>query len=593
MGFSVENTSPNLFSANVLNSTNHLWAAIDLGSNSFHLLIVRRSGDSFVVVERLKEKVQLLSGFENGAISPASWQRGRACLARFAQRLRPLQVSQITVMGTSVLRRASNALEFIAEVEAVLGVPCEVISGAQEAELIFAAVRHHVPSNRPTDIVIDIGGGSTEIAFGNATHATARPGIAHAANVSANIGCVILNEECFAGVEPLPVQYSRAKEYAVELLQDVLQNHLGTLPTEIDLGCYGTSGTIDSIQTVLVANGWSSDRITAEALTLLERAIVDNRWVIDVGLPGLAPDRTDIFPAGVAILSACFSVLGITQLQFVKVSLLQGMILDAIEPNQLLQNDEGNTARAQHGERAGEVGVSQDAPTESMVNRNMNKQSGAVSMGSNAGTPEQGMSQSLPSADLREDSVNQLAARFAVDIEQAHRVEILARDMVRQAAAWFDNLSGAERMISWAARLHEVGAHISARHYHRHGSYVIKHAELPGFTEMQQSSLSLLVRGHRRSMPGLAFRAYDEDAARTLLRLVAILRIAVILQRSHSDADSPNVQISVTDDQLSLDCGQLSANESTSWLSQHPLSSSELQVEIEQLAREGILLDIR
>ena len=185
--------------------------------------------------------------------------------------------------------------------------------------------------------------------------------------------------------------------------------------------------------------------------------------------------------------------------------------------------------------------------------------------------------------DLREDSVAQLIQRFSVDTAQARRVTQCAEQLYVASDDWWQGDQDCADLLRWAANLHELGVHISARHYHRHGAYIVKHAELAGFNQMQQSVLALLVRGHRRSMPGLSFRAFDPAMETKLLRLVALLRIAVILQRSHNDADMPNVALSVDSNQLTLDCGE-------GWLAAHALSYSELLVEQNQQATAGLEL---
>jgi exopolyphosphatase/guanosine-5'-triphosphate,3'-diphosphate pyrophosphatase len=489
------------------------WAALDLGSNSFHLLLARRSGASFVVQERLKEKVQLLSGFAHGQIQADAQSRGLACLQRFAQRLRPLRPEQIRAVGTCALREAHNAQQFAAAAERVLGAPLEIIDGGYEARLIYGAVAHEVGAGKR--LVIDIGGGSTELALGDGRH------VQHAESI--NVGCVAFKDQFFAAGSMQTAGYTAARQAAVSALTQAPQ--AGTLRERLrnseSAAVFGTSGTIESVQMVLIANGWSSEVITRDALRRLESAIVDDRWVIEAGLPGLAPDRTDIFPAGVAILSACMDVLGIESCAYVDVSLLQGMICEAVVPE--------------------------------------------------------------PEVDLKQDSVQQLSTRFNVDLAQAARVTRTAKRLYQQSAGWWTDNDEYMALLDWAANLHELGVHISARHYHRHGAYIVKHAELPGFSEHQQRILALLIRGHRRSMPGLAFRAFDPELAHQLLRLVALLRLAVILERSHNDDDSPAVTLSVDSDRLHLDCGP-------GWLDAHPLSHRELQVEIEQQASAGIHL---
>ena len=486
----------------------HAWAALDLGSNSFHLLIVQPHGASFIVHERLKEKVQLLGGFKNNCLAEDAQQRGLACLRRFAQRLAAIPAERLVVKGTYALRQAQNTQSFLQAAQEILRVPVQVISGDYEARLIYAGVTHHASISNAPQLVLDIGGGSTEFCFGFG------PAVEAAASV--DIGCVAFKDAHFTDVEQA-AGFAAAKGAA----KTALVQHLADSPISAaqlraaSAGVFGTSGTIESIQTVSEANGWSRGCITLEAMQRLERAIVEDRWVLEAGLPGLPPDRADIFPAGAAILSACFEVLEIEQLTYVDVSLLQGIICEQLVID---------TQR-----------------------------------------------------DVREDTVEQLRKRFAIDAEQARRVTTTALDIYDQCADWCGGGQDYRDLLRWAANLHEIGVHIAARHYHRHGAYVVKHTELPGFSEHQQSVLALLIRGHRRSMPGLAFRIFDSDEARILLRLVALLRIAVILERSHNDADSPQLRLSAADNRVELIFAQ-------SWLSNHPLSMRELEVESQQQA---------
>jgi exopolyphosphatase/guanosine-5'-triphosphate,3'-diphosphate pyrophosphatase len=338
------------------------------------------------------------------------------------------------------------------------------------------------------------------------------------------MGCVAFTEQYINPAAVPSAGFLLAKEAAVHALKEGIEADGTTdeLRREPQL-VVGTSGTIESVQTVLAANGWPSDVITAEAIDDLGQSIAADRWVIDAGLPGLAPDRMDIFAAGVAILSACFEVLQIQTLRFAPVSMLQGMIGAAVVED-LTQ-------------------------------------------------------------DLCEDSVERLAERYGVDRPQALRVMDSATELFAKTAAWWepDDLP-LRQLLRWAARLHEVGVVVSSSHYHRHGGYIIKHSQMPGFTHPQQNILALLVRGHRRSMPGLAFRAFDPDLADKLLRLVALLRIAVILQRSHCDGDAPtSLSLTANQNTLHLRCG-------ADWLATHPLSHKELQVEAGQLHRVGLNL---
>ena len=500
------------------------WAALDLGSNSFHLLLARPVGASFVVEERLKEKVQLVGGFSEGRMQADAQARGLACLARFAQRLKSIESEKIIVMGTCAFREATNVESFTSAARDILPVPIEVISGDYEAELIYCAVAHYANATDEHRLVLDIGGGSTEFALGSGANTVA--------TLSVNMGCVAWKDQFFTESHLQGTDYWRAKQSAADVINNEIDQIRGALEISrqatTPLQIYGTSGTIESIHTVLNANGWSRGAITREAMVQLENAIAEDGWVLEAGLPGLAPDRADIFPAGVAILSACFDALDIDELEYVDVSLLQGIICDKV------------------------LGT---------------KELGSVVV------------------DLKEDSVAQLTERFAVERTQAARVANCAAVLYAASGDWWQGDTECADLLRWAAQLHELGVHISARHYHRHGAYIVKHAELAGFSQHQQSVLALLIRGHRRSMPGLSFRAFDPELETKLLKLVALLRLAVILQRSHSDEGAPKVSLSVTDEQLTLDCG-------VGWLAANQLSYKELQVERRQQATAGLELHL-
>lgn len=496
-------------------------AAIDLGSNSFHLLLVRQVGASFVVVERLKEKVQLLGGFVGGRITDAAMQRGLACLARFAQRLQAVPPDRLSMVGTCALRNASNAQDFVAAAAKVLPAPVQIIDGESEAQLIFTGVSHHLGERGQPRLVIDIGGGSTEFACGLGGGADWQA--EHC--VSVDVGCVALTDQFFGGEHTQSAAYAAARNHARRLLeQSLTESLLAAAMVSQSPTVLGTSGTVESIEATLKANGWCQDEITREGLQKLEAAILNDGLLVEAGLPGLAPDRADIFPAGVAILNAVFEVLNIDQLRYVDVTLLQGIVCE----NLLMASSQ---------------------------------------------------------TDLKADSIEELAGRFDVDDAQAQRVARSVERLFEQAGEALGLSIEDGQLLQCAAQLHEIGVSINSRHYHRHGGYVIKHSELPGFSETERSMLALLVRGHRRSMPGLAFQAFNPSSAERLLKAVILLRLAVILERSHADAASPAADLAVAGRNLTLGLPP-------GWLAAHPLSARELEVEARQLATAGFLLQL-
>ena len=491
-------------------------AAVDLGSNSFHLLVVEGRGRQLIERDRLKQKVQLLAGFSDGLMQPQAIQRGLSCLAGFAQRLAGVPPGNICVMGTSALRQARNQEEFTRQAEALLGVPVTVISGEEEARLIDVGVAGHLEPPLPEEgevsrLVVDIGGGSTEFALSTNAHSARQLRAAQ----SLALGCVSFTDRFFSPVELGPARYAEARAAAVALLRDA-----GLGPNQATQ-VIGTSGSIESVQGVLQVNGWSEQCIDVEGLRELEAAMGDRRWVNEVGLPGLAPERVDIFPAGLAILSAVFEVLQIRRMRYVGASLMHGMLQD--------------------------------------------------------GEPFEGSLQARTVADV--------AARFGVDQGQAARVGAQLERLVAQAAAGGWPLSSdTRRCMQWAAQLHEVGMALSASSYHRHGAYILSNLRLPGFSSVEQGDLALLVRGHRRSLPALAYRALPEDRRLDVLLAIVLLRLAVILERGHDDSRSPAAL------ELAIDGEVFDLRLPREWLEENVLSARELDVEARQL--EGVQLKL-
>ena len=488
-----------------------LFAAIDLGSNSFHLLIARRSVEGFETVERIKEKVQLLAGFDGRALHPDALARGRACLARFAQRLAALPPGSVRVVGTHALREAADPAAFLDAAEALLGVRPEVISGEEEARLVHLGVTRHVGAamGQPR-LVVDIGGGSTEFAWSEDGSEAARV-------ASRKVGCVSLRDWHFdAGRH-------QAEAFVAALAS--ARNALTDLPEAADCQVVGTSGTVESVQGVLAANGWGDEVIGRSGLDELTEAVLSGRWLVDAGLPGLAPERVDIFLPGLAVLNGVFEALGVQSMRYVDVSLQEGVLYRAFD-------GEGSRGSPQARAIAG------------------------------------------------------LMRRFDVDRAQAARVRRTVLALFDGIdVAWWRDAERWRELLGWAAELHELGKAVDFRHYHRHGAYLLQNADLRAFTAPQQRQLSLLLRGHRRSFPGLAVRAWDADTRHDLVRLLALLRIAVILHRGHVDEGQPEPRAAGEDDGLVLSLPP-------GWLAGHALSARELEVEAGQLRSAGLELSV-
>ncbi len=292
-------------------------AAVDLGSNSFHMLVARLEPSGFHVIDKLREPVRLAAGLDSrGAIDDAARERALQCLARFGQRLRGLAGTRVRAVGTNTLREASNAAQFVSEAEAALGHPIEAISGVEEARLIYAGVVQGLAPEHPERLVVDIGGGSTEIIVGR----LGEPRLME----SLPLGCVTLTEHFF------PDGRISGKAWRSALLhaEVEVQSYAETFRHAGWQQAIGASGTVRAIQRVLASEGWATERITREGLQRLVGVVGDAKKISRLKLKGLSAGRRAVFPGGVAILAALFEVLGIEGMDVSDAALREGLLLD-------------------------------------------------------------------------------------------------------------------------------------------------------------------------------------------------------------------------------------------------------------------------
>lgn len=300
-------------------------AAIDLGSNSFHLLIAEARGDRLELVARHGETVQLGAGLDDtNHLDEATLQRALSGLARFLPLLKQVDRRHLRVVGTSALRAAHNRETFTARAEALLGCPVEVISGEEEARLIYLGAAHALDQGDKRRLVVDIGGGSTECIIGSQL----QPLLMR----SLNAGCVSHTRRHFAeGV------LSEAGMRQIE--QDVCLQLEPAQAEYCQLGWHealGTSGTIKAAAAVLAATGEPAGLINRDALLSLRQRVIKCGQLDRVKLPGLTPDRSHIFPAGIAILCAIFAGFELSSLRYADGALREGALYDMLERDPLL-----------------------------------------------------------------------------------------------------------------------------------------------------------------------------------------------------------------------------------------------------------------
>ncbi len=293
-------------------------AAVDLGSNSFHMVVARPVNGHLNVLDRLREPVRLASGLDaTGELDAAAQQRAIACLERFGQRLRDMHPGSVRAVGTNTLRKARNSDAFLEAAAAALGHPIEVISGLEEARVIYLGVSHSLPGSPGQRLVMDIGGGSTELIIGE--------GFEPIYMESLYMGCVSLSQAWFSDGAISAKAMRRAEIAAGQELQAIEQDYrrLGWV------GAVGSSGTIRAVGEVLQAMGWSDIGITLPALQRLREAMIGAGHVSRLdALQGLPPERAAVFPGGVAILIATFAALGIERMEVSDGALREGLLYD-------------------------------------------------------------------------------------------------------------------------------------------------------------------------------------------------------------------------------------------------------------------------
>ncbi|ARJ42795.1 exopolyphosphatase [Pantoea alhagi] len=292
------------------------FAAIDLGSNSFHMVIARVVDGAMQVLGRLKQRVHLADGLgADNVLSEEAIQRGLSCLALFAERLQGFSASNVTIVGTHTLRQAVNAEDFLRRAAEVIPYPIEVISGHEEARLIFMGVEHTQPE-KGRKLVIDIGGGSTELVIGE----DFEPKLVE----SRRMGCVSFANLYFPGGVISQENFRRARLAAAQKLETLAWQYR-LLGWQYALGA---SGTIKAACEVLQAMGEKEKQVTPERLERLYDEVMKHKSFAALSLPGLSEERKAVFVPGLAILCGVFDALAIRELRLSDGALREGVLYE-------------------------------------------------------------------------------------------------------------------------------------------------------------------------------------------------------------------------------------------------------------------------
>ena len=295
------------------------FAAIDLGSNSFHLVVARQEQHALTVIDRERDMVRLSAGLDKqNLLTRLASERALACLARFGERLRGLKPDNVRVVGTNALRKAKNSRQFIARAEKALGFSIEIISGVEEARLVYLGAAQTLQGDRGRRMVIDIGGGSTEIIVGDKSEAIFLE--------SFYMGCVSSSERFFKH----GVYNKKRMRRAILRAQLELEPHIETLKSLRAQDVIGTSGTARAINNVLRENNWSETGITRAGLDRLVDEIVKAGKVKKLKISGLSEERRPVFAGGVAVMTAIFNALDLDFMRISEGSLREGVLQDLV-----------------------------------------------------------------------------------------------------------------------------------------------------------------------------------------------------------------------------------------------------------------------
>lgn len=295
------------------------YAAVDLGSNSFHMIVANWVDGHLQIIDRMKEMVRLASGLnDKQELSQESMQQALECLQRFGQRIKEIPHVNVRAVGTNTLRQARNGGVFLSQAHDALGHPIEIIAGREEARLIYSGVAHSLYDEANKRLVIDIGGGSTELIIGR--------GFDTYYTESLYMGCVNMEQRFFEDGKIKAKKMRKAVLFAMQELESIETTYK-------KMGwdhALGSSGTIMTIQNVVEAQGWCDAGITASALTQLLEALIAIGDSALLNFAGLSERRKPVFASGVAILYGIFEALNLERMDVSEGALREGLLYDLI-----------------------------------------------------------------------------------------------------------------------------------------------------------------------------------------------------------------------------------------------------------------------
>ena len=482
---------------------NGLYASIDLGSNSFRMMIAKinhlPTGVQFQTIDTLRDTVRLAGGLnKDNELSEESMTKALAAILRFGDRLRSFSPNQVVAVATNTFRVARNAKKFVDEAEKLLGFPIDVISGNEEARLIYIGASHIAPMCVGKRLVFDIGGGSTEIIIGDGHE----PKLLE----SLPIGCVSFSQRFFSEGFVSEENFKAAQNAALKEIK-------GIAPFYRKMGweqAIGSSGTARAIAELIALNGLSGEPhnlpveesggvITRHGLELLKKNLLETKYTEKLSLLGLKSDRKPVLPGGLAIMISAFEELNIEHMEITEAALLFGSLHHLYD-------------QSKNGAHTKKKGI-----LKTLFN----------SIGK------------LENPDTRHGLIEQLGKRFNVDEAQFKRVNETADFFLDQLPTFKkEDRKNNRKLLTWASFLHEVGLSVSRADYQKHSAYIISNADLPGFSRLDQARLAGLVLGHNGKLNKLPVSPGYID-----WHLLFCLRLAHVVSRKREDAALPLIKV--------------------------------------------------
>ncbi|MBO9535986.1 Ppx/GppA phosphatase family protein [Herbaspirillum sp.] len=440
-----------------------MFAAVDLGSNSFRLHIGKYEDGGIRVIKSARDPIRLAAGIDkNGNLTEQACRTAIDSLTRFRAILRDYPLDAVRVVATNTLRIAKNAHALLPELERAIGYPVEIISGEEEGRLIYMGVTGVLAEPEEERMVIDIGGGSTEVIRGLGGH------IRHVE--SFGIGTVNQSLAFFPDGAITAAAFERAIISARSHVEDAV--HLFDFDGGVNV--YGSSGTMRAIADTIARNGMGDGRVTLDGLEDLMQRLIDFGHVSRIELDGMKPDRAGVIMGGLAVLIGFMQEFGIEVVTPVEAGLRMGVMWD--------------------------------------------------------------LQLRATKADRRDMSVDDFSRRFHVDAARAHGVADTALGFFQLLKPATDSYA---RYLYWSALLHEAGLVVSPTGYHKHSSYLIANADLPGFTTREQRLMSALILGQKGNLKKISEMLSDVDFAKSVLAL----RLAVMFRHSHITLDLDKVKV--------------------------------------------------